>query len=87
MRRDHWWQARRLTGAGDGLGRASAIYLARQGARVVVNDIDASKADAVAGEIAAAGGTARSIASTVAGWATPLALDVRRNKESGIGRQ
>jgi NAD(P)-dependent dehydrogenase (short-subunit alcohol dehydrogenase family) len=57
-----------VTGAGDGLGRAYAIYLARQGARVVVNDIDASKAGAVAGEIVAAGGTARSIAATVAGW-------------------
>jgi hypothetical protein len=34
---------------------------------VVVNDIDASKAGAVAGEIVAAGGTARSIAATVAG--------------------
>jgi NAD(P)-dependent dehydrogenase (short-subunit alcohol dehydrogenase family) len=57
-----------VTGAGDGLGRAYAIYLARQGGRVVVNDINARKADAVAGEIVAAGGTARSIASTVAEW-------------------
>ena len=70
-----------VTGAGDGLGRAYAIYLARQGARVVVNDVDASKAGAVAGEIVAAGGTARSIAATVAGEAAPpLALDVRRTR-------
>jgi NAD(P)-dependent dehydrogenase (short-subunit alcohol dehydrogenase family) len=69
------------TNSGPLSGRAYAIYLARQGARVVVNDIDASKAGAVAGEIVAAGGTARSIAATVAGWtAPPLALEVRPTK-------
>jgi NAD(P)-dependent dehydrogenase (short-subunit alcohol dehydrogenase family) len=57
-----------VTGAGDGLGRAYAIYLAGQGVRVVVNDIDASKAGAVADEILAAGGTARSVAASVAEW-------------------
>ena len=29
-----------ITGAGRGLGREEAIQLARQGARVVINDID-----------------------------------------------
>ncbi len=56
-----------VTGAGRGIGRATAIELARLGASVVVNDIgtstagvgrDASTAQAVASEITAAGGSA-----------------------------
>lgn len=47
-----------VTGAGQGLGRAYAQLLAERGAQVVVNDIAAQAADAVVGEITAAGGTA-----------------------------
>ncbi len=47
-----------VTGAGGGLGREHALFLARQGARVVVNDLGAEAAAAVAAEIAAGGGTA-----------------------------
>ena len=47
-----------VTGAGAGLGRCHAIYLARQGARVVVNDLALEPADYVAAEIIAAGGEA-----------------------------
>jgi NAD(P)-dependent dehydrogenase (short-subunit alcohol dehydrogenase family) len=47
-----------VTGAGGGLGRSHALFLARQGARLVVNDMSADAAEAVAVEIVAAGGEA-----------------------------
>jgi NAD(P)-dependent dehydrogenase (short-subunit alcohol dehydrogenase family) len=40
-----------VTGAGAGIGRAIALALAREGARVVVTDLDGEAADQVAGEI------------------------------------
>jgi NAD(P)-dependent dehydrogenase (short-subunit alcohol dehydrogenase family) len=42
-----------ITGAGSGIGRASAHSLAARGARVVVTDIRADRCDAVAAEIGA----------------------------------
>ncbi|MCC9195510.1 SDR family NAD(P)-dependent oxidoreductase [Arthrobacter sp. zg-Y820] len=47
-----------VTGAGSGIGKAAAIALAAEGARVVVNDVDLEAAQAVVNEISAAGGTA-----------------------------
>ena len=47
-----------VTGAGGGIGRAVALSFAAEGARVVVNDLDAGAADAVVKEIATQGGEA-----------------------------
>ncbi|MFL6138899.1 MAG: SDR family NAD(P)-dependent oxidoreductase [Frankiaceae bacterium] len=47
-----------VTGAGRGIGRGEAIELARQGARVVVNELDADAGSSVVDEITAAGGEA-----------------------------
>lgn len=44
-----------VTGAGRGIGRAIALKLAREGARLVLNDLDEAPANAVAAEIEALG--------------------------------
>jgi NAD(P)-dependent dehydrogenase (short-subunit alcohol dehydrogenase family) len=54
-----------VTGAGGGLGRSHALTLARYGAKVVVNDMNAAGAEAVAAEIRAAGGEAMAITCSV----------------------
>lgn len=55
-----------VTGAGRGLGKAHALALAARHARLVVNDLDAAQAEAVADEIEAAGGAALACAGSVA---------------------
>ncbi|HEX4699572.1 MAG TPA: SDR family NAD(P)-dependent oxidoreductase [Actinomycetes bacterium] len=47
-----------VTGAGRGIGRGEAIELAREGARVVVNELDGEVGQSVVDEITAAGGEA-----------------------------
>lgn len=47
-----------ITGAGSGIGRATALRFAAEGATVVVGDLSPEGAAAVAGEIAAHGGRA-----------------------------
>src|SRR5262245_8526785 len=44
-----------VTGAGQGIGAAIATALAREGARVVINDIDAERAQATAARLAESG--------------------------------
>ena len=56
-----------VTGAGQGVGRCHAEYLAREGATVVVNDITDSANEAVAA-IIAAGGKATAHIGSVADW-------------------
>lgn len=47
-----------ISGSGRGIGRALALKLANEGAKVVVNDLDQEPANNVAGEIKASGGDA-----------------------------
>lgn len=67
-----------VTGAGGGLGREEALALAREGARVIVNDIgtsvhgegwDRGPAEAVAAEIRRAGGEAVANTEDISSWA------------------
>lgn len=54
-----------ITGGGQGIGRSAALLFAKEGAKVVVSDIDAKKAAAVVDEIKAAGGDAISVVGDV----------------------
>jgi NAD(P)-dependent dehydrogenase (short-subunit alcohol dehydrogenase family) len=72
-----------VTGAGRGIGREHALELARQGARVVVNDLGValdgsgtgeSPGEQVAAEIRAFGGEAFANGADVADWAQTQAL-------------
>ncbi len=55
-----------VSGSGRGIGRAVALKLASEGARLVVNDLDEDVGEAVASEIRAAGGEAVAINGDVA---------------------
>jgi NAD(P)-dependent dehydrogenase (short-subunit alcohol dehydrogenase family) len=57
-----------VTGAGQGLGRAEAIALARAGARLVLNDLPGPAVHDTADEIIAAGGQAVVCAGDVGEW-------------------
>jgi NAD(P)-dependent dehydrogenase (short-subunit alcohol dehydrogenase family) len=54
-----------ITGGGGGIGRATALAFASEGAKVAVADIDASAAKAVAEEVNASGGEAIGLAVDV----------------------
>ncbi|MDV3128099.1 SDR family oxidoreductase [Mycobacterium sp. 21AC1] len=55
-----------VTGAGSGIGRATALAFAAEGAEVVVSDIDEAAAKETAAQIAARGGTAHAYELDVA---------------------
>lgn len=54
-----------VTGAGSGIGRASARVLAERGAALAISDLDGSAAERVAAEISKSGGTALAIRADV----------------------
>jgi NAD(P)-dependent dehydrogenase (short-subunit alcohol dehydrogenase family) len=55
-----------ITGAASGIGRETARLFAREGARVVVADLDAKAGEAVVAEVAKEGGEAIAVACDVA---------------------
>ena len=57
-----------ITGAGHGIGAACAKGVARQGAAVVVNDIEPDAAEAIVAAIKAEGGTATACVADVSDW-------------------
>ena len=72
-----------MTGAGRGIGRAEALLLASEGAKVVVNDVggsadgsgsDAGPAQQVVDEVVAAGGEAVANTDDISSWAGAEAL-------------
>ncbi|MFZ2101308.1 MAG: SDR family oxidoreductase [Oricola sp.] len=60
-----------VTGSGRGIGRAVALKLASEGARVVVNDLEAGPADEVVAAVRAAGGQAVAAVGSVTDPAFP----------------
>src|SRR6185369_6688493 len=54
-----------VTGAGSGLGRAGALELAREGARVVVSDLDVERGEETVAVIRAEGREARFVRADV----------------------
>jgi NAD(P)-dependent dehydrogenase (short-subunit alcohol dehydrogenase family) len=73
-----------VTGGASGIGAACARTLAREGAKVVVSDLDDARGEAVAADIRAAGGTAAFVHHDVSleeNW--PAVIDAA---ERGFGR-
>jgi 3-oxoacyl-[acyl-carrier protein] reductase len=63
-----------VTGAGRGIGRAYALRLAREGARVVVAEVLAENGEATAAAVRAAGGDALAVPTDVADEASTVAM-------------
>jgi meso-butanediol dehydrogenase / (S,S)-butanediol dehydrogenase / diacetyl reductase len=72
-----------VTGAGSGLGRATARRLASEGALVAALDVAADAAEKVAAEIQEAGGTAKAIVADVS---EPGSVRAAVEQAAGLGR-
>ena len=72
-----------VTGAGSGIGRATALRLARDGLSVVVNDLRSAAAEQVAAEVAAAGGRATAVAGDVSDENDVAAIVARAAEKFG----
>ena len=68
-----------ITGAGSGLGREAALLFAKEGARLVLNDIAAAAVEETAHMVVEAGGEALAVAGDVASE-----VDVERAVKAGV---
>jgi NAD(P)-dependent dehydrogenase (short-subunit alcohol dehydrogenase family) len=66
-----------VTGGASGIGRGVAVALAREGARVVLADVEAARGEDAAAAIRAAGGEATFVAADLAARDGPAALLAR----------
>jgi 3(or 17)beta-hydroxysteroid dehydrogenase len=76
-----------VTGAGSGIGRATATLLAEEGATVIVADIDVGAAERVAGAIRHAGGKADAVTLNVTdetAWKTVIASTLARQERLDV---
>jgi 2-hydroxycyclohexanecarboxyl-CoA dehydrogenase len=73
-----------VTGAGSGIGRATALELSGRGARVLCADIDAAGAEKTAASCAEAGGVAVALAADVADRAAMADLADRVHTDHGV---
>jgi NAD(P)-dependent dehydrogenase (short-subunit alcohol dehydrogenase family) len=72
-----------VTGAGRGIGRATALELARMGADIVIAEIDGAGADRTAGEVRALGRRAAVVATDVTSRKDLQAMAERTRGEFG----
>ncbi|MCI0477957.1 MAG: SDR family oxidoreductase [Anaerolineales bacterium] len=72
-----------ITGGGNGMGRATALRFAREGARVVVADIESESAARVADEIRAGGGDALGVTVDVSERESVAAMVARAVEQYG----
>ena len=67
-----------VTGAGRGIGAAYARAAAGEGARVVVNDIDAEVAEQVAADIRERGGAALAKVADISRFCAPIRAELAK---------
>ncbi len=70
-----------ITGAGGGIGRATALRFAREGASVVLSDVDEACVQETAGLVAEAGGQALAVPGSVTARA-----DVQRTVDAAVAK-
>lgn len=70
-----------VTGAGSGIGRASAVVFAREGAKVIVADVDVDNGEDTAHQIEEAGGNCAFVKADVS---QPTEVEAMVNKAIGI---
>jgi len=69
-----------ITGAGNGIGRATALRFGQEGACVVLGDLEAGPLEQAAGEVREAGGRAAAVVGDVT-----ERVDVQRMAEAAVG--